>query len=467
MKDRNTSIDVFDFLVEGDGYKESVSSVDTVTEETSNGTIKESSGHEYEEPEEPDERDECEEIEDLDENNDCYMFEGSPVRVQTPAEDNEQKEESSDEYQVGEDDASSDEEPHTPSIIVQSADLAPEVFYRSMSDSGISMGSNSIEASLSSLPPKRSVVREEFLSRSAPRPSSRNELAVIDPRWTWNTSPGPFHDGCIPPPAPMPPPITYDMPLFPPYPPYTPYGTPPPMPEDEVRGPAIKIREPSQQEVRPKCFRAFTKVSTRVILHLQDDIAELEGELSVLDGKLDAIEADYGSDEEAPAHPGTTKHMLKARESEIYDELQFKLPQYSSALEGMQKIEGMSQPAVKSDLTKHHRWLESRISPLFRARHLVGNDLRTFSKAKSQETETVATPGKDTQFLVYSVLINTLLPFMAFKLVTNILTRLILLIIIAVIGATVQDRTKTKIRAEDAKCILMCISISFFAAVFL
>lgn len=436
----------------------------------------------FEDHQEPDEPEACKPSTAIERDNDLdeLIESNEPHNVLEPTdpfidhiEDNENDQDNQYNYTANEanqiDDENdadrSDEEPFTPDIVVHKEDSDPEVYYRSMSDSGISMGSCSMDASIASSPRKMPVLPEESLSRPSSQSRWGSELAVVDPRWTWNTSPGPFYEGFIPPPAPVPPPVMYDMPVYPPYPPYTPYGTPPPMPEDEIRGPAIKIREPSHLEIKPKCFRSFTKMSTRLILQLQDDIAELEGELSVLDAELDCIEAESGSEDEASLRPGTAKHMLKARECEIYQELQSKFDQYVRSLKSMQKIEKMSQPAVASDLTRYHRWLESRISPSKRARHLVSNDLRTLSTTKPAEI--TKAPTQDTQFMVYSALVNTLLPLVTFKLVSSVLSRLILLIIIVIIGVTVPDRTKNQIKLEDMNCILVCVGISAFAAFFL
>lgn len=466
--DKNRSVDVFDFLVEKDGSQESLSMMDHTTDELVDDYVDDDHEHEFEDLDEQEECNKCQEKEGLNECEECAGLEVEPEQAEFligPCDDSNQDKQRYMADQAAEGDIDSDGEVLTPDIVINTEDTDPERYYRSMSDSGISMGNCSMDTSLASLPSRHSVGPNAPLSRPSSRSRTGNELAVIDPRWTWSTSPGPFHDGHIPPPAPVPPPIMYEMPPYPPYPPYTPYGTPPPMPEEETRGPVIRIREPSHQDVKPGCFRSFAKVSTRVLLQLQDDIAELEGELSVLDAEVDAIEAESGSDEDVPAHPNSAKRMLKARELEIYDELQFKLGQYSSALENMHKMESISQPATKADLTKHHRWLEARISPSYKARHLVSNDLRTFSKIDTSEK--AAAPGYDTQFLAYTAVVNTLLPLMLFKLVNSVLTRLILLVVVVISGATVHDRTKTKVRAEDINCILLCVGISASAAFFL
>lgn len=464
INDKNRSVDVFDFLVEKDGSKESLALVKQTTGDDVDASD-EISENDFEDLDEQEEGDSSEEAEDPDETGESERCPDDHVGSRT--EHDEENRENIAGDQAAEGDTDSDGEAAIPpAVIIHTEDAEPERYYRSMSDSGISMGNCSMDTSLASLPPRHSVPQEGPHSRPPSRSHTGNELAIIDPRWTWSTSPGPFHDGYIPPPAPVPPPIMYEVPPYPPYPPYTPYGTPPPMQEEEEpRGPAIKIREPSQQDIKPKCFRSFTKVSTRVMLQLQDDIAELDGELSVLDAELDAIEADSGSsDDEASTRPGTVKHMLKAREFEIYNELQFKLGQYASTLENMHKIESMSRPATKSDLTKHHRWLETRISPSFRARHLVSSDLRTFSKGDATDNATVS--GHDTQFLAYVAIVNTLIPLLTFKLFNSVTTRLLLLIVIVISGVTVHDRTKSKIQSADINCIVACVGISFFAAFF-
>ena len=234
--------------------------------------------------------------------------------------------------QVSEDEADNESqasEGETPTAkaqpIAHTDESDPEGYYRSMSDSGISMGSSS---SAYSHPQQHHlpVLPEEPSGWLPSRPPQGTELALVDPRWAWpNPSPQPYPDGYIPPPCPPPPPaVVYDVPVNQ-YPPYTPYGTPPPMPTEEIRRPAITVREPTDRHVKPRCFRSFSKVSTRLILQMQDEIADLEEELKLLDEEADAAEEDSESDSPQSRH-GKQEH--KAREDEIYGELHVKLDDY-------------------------------------------------------------------------------------------------------------------------------------------
>ncbi|KAK5077628.1 hypothetical protein LTR24_009489 [Lithohypha guttulata] len=350
-----------------------------------------------------------------------------------------------------------------PEPIAHMDESDPEGFYRSLSDSGISMGSSSSASGFSRrhhLP----ALPEEPPGRPSPQPYLGNELALADPRWMWPTSsPRPYTEGYIPPPCPPPPPaVIYDVPVYP-YPPYTPYGTPPPAPAEGVHRPPITIREPTNRHVKPQCFRSFSKLSTRLILQMQDDIANLEEELKLLDEEDDAAEerSESGS---PPSRRGTQDR--KVREEEVYRELHVKLDNYYHALEMIQKVDRISQPAVTADLTTHHRWLESRVLERDRTRALVGSDLRKFTTGGLPEE--VRPPQMfQPQYLAYSALVNAVVPLLMYKLISGILNRLVLLFLAVVAGSIVQEKMRTKIGKDELTCTLVCVSISAFAAVFL
>ncbi|KAK5936640.1 hypothetical protein PMZ80_011105 [Knufia obscura] len=348
-----------------------------------------------------------------------------------------------------------------PIALIDDAD--PEGFYRSMSDSGISMGSGS---SVSGLPPRHNLppLLEEPPARPSPRLRPGTELALVDPRWAWSTSsPQPYHDGYIPPPCPPPPPaVAYDVPMYQ-YPPYTPYGTPPPAPAESVRRPTITVREPTGRDTKAPCFRSFSKVSTRLILQMQDDIADLEEELKLLDEEEDAAEE---SSEPSSRQSRHEKHDRKARKEEVYRELHVKLDNYYHALEMTQKVDSISQPAVTTDLTTYHKWLESRILERDRIRPLVGSDLRRFTTIPLPEEVKLAQTFQP-QYLAYSALVNAVVPLIMFKLISGVLNRLILLSLVVVAGSIVQDKMRTKIGKDELTCTLVCVCIAAFAALLL
>lgn len=350
-------------------------------------------------------------------------------------------------------------------------DHEPEGYYRSMSDSGISMGSSG------SFQHPLPIVHEEPDSRPSSRNKYQNELALIDPRWHWPAlSPQPPHDGYIPPPCPQPPPaaIMYEVPVYNPYPypyPPTPYSTPPPpMPEPYVREP-LEIREPKGQRNKPSYFRSFGRMNSRLLLRMEDDLADLEEELRQVEEEIDTAEHDS---DHSTSSSGSVIRELKLREAEIYTEFHAKLDDYYHALEMKQKVDEISSPAKLSDLPKHRQWLESRILQPDRIRRLINNDLRKFSPKRqaieidqTQKTTTIQEPVFHPQYLAYTAFINGVLPLIMFKFCTGVLNRLILLLTIIVIGSTVQDRVSVSVGRNELTCTLVCICISAFAAVFL
>ncbi|KAJ9653400.1 hypothetical protein H2198_007398 [Neophaeococcomyces mojaviensis] len=400
------------------------------------------------------------------------MNETEKAKAESEAEDEPQVEPESD--------SSSDEETASvvPEVILHVEEEEPEGYYRSMSDSGISMGSSSSGRSVagcvrrSHLP----VLPEEPASRPASSHQHSSELALMDPRCAWHSSsPGPYPEGYIPPPVPQPPQIVYDNSLYPPYP-YPSYETHSPSPDFYSHIPSINIREPSRRKCKPECFRSFTKISARLLLQLQDEIAEMEEEITMLDEESDSADdaSEHGS---SPSRQDI--QASRARREHLYGELHMKLDQYCKdiliccrsdspktdrSVEMMQKIDEMSRPADHSETSRHQAWLESRIFPSSKIPRLAQDDLRIF-KDNRPNLNMTPKPSFQLEYLIYTTLINTVLPLLMFKLIHGVLNRLILLSIVIIIGASVQDRTKTKVTEEDRNCTILCVCVSVFAAI--
>lgn len=134
----------------------------------------------------------------------------------------------------------------------------------------------------------------------------------------------------------------------------------------------------------------------------------------------------------------------------------------------MQKIDDISLPATKSDLPKHHRWLESRILQPERVRRLISNDLRKFG-TRNKAVEVVTTQDRSflPRYLAYTALINGVLPLVMFKMISGVLNRLIIQLTVIIVGCMVQGRAGTVIGKDELTCTLVCICISAFAAIFL
>ena len=221
----------------------------------------------------------------------------------------------------------------------------PERYYRSMSDSGISMSSAGDH-------PKRPplVVEEPYNLR--PPDFRPRDLALVDPRVMWPPfSPQPRTDRFIPPPCPPPPPAVMLDHMYS-YRPYTPYDTPPAEQEGVRRVPALLIREPVingkeivNQSSKPSCFRPFTKLSARLLLQMQDEIADLEAELKLLDEETDIADR---LDERHSASRHETR-IRQDRESDIYEELHVKLENYCMSLKSCGTFANNPRPRSRDD----------------------------------------------------------------------------------------------------------------------
>lgn len=208
----------------------------------------------------------------------------------------------------------------------------PEDFYRYASDSGVADStygslSGSVQGqrlpSLPEEPHSRPLSSHSYLGQPG-------DLVPFDPRWHWNSSspvaptiPYPI-EGYIPPPCPPPPPAVpcYDFP--PHYPDIHPGVQTPPSYRGTDYGLTFDVREPVGVENNPRCFRSFTKLSTQLLLQMQNDITELESELEAYDAEAERNppNASYGSND----------RLSLPQRAEICQELHFKLDQYCNAL---------------------------------------------------------------------------------------------------------------------------------------
>ena len=134
------------------------------------------------------------------------------------------------------------------------------------------------------------------------------------------------------------------------------------------------------------------------------------------------------------------------------------------SVETMKKMDDISRPVIDSESSAYQAWLESRIFPSSKVHRLAHEDLRAFKSAQPC-LNTTSKPSFPFLYLAYTTLINAVLPLLIFKLVNGVLNRLILLSSIVAVGASVQDRLKTKVMQEEMACTVICVCISVFAAI--
>lgn len=129
-------------------------------------------------------------------------------------------------------------------------------------------------------------------------------------------------------------------------------------------GPASAVFQPAQ--TLPPLYRRFTSLNHRLLLHLQDELSELEEELAYLDG-LDTAQRTHPSS--APGRlvirPASRRQAalsgseLEWRKSDVMGRISAKLHLYNETLARFQATEGLSRPR-EEDVEVYGEYLTSK-----------------------------------------------------------------------------------------------------------
>ncbi|KAJ4992578.1 hypothetical protein SVAN01_01961 [Stagonosporopsis vannaccii] len=179
-------------------------------------------------------------------------------------------------------------------------------------------------------------------------------------------------------------------------------------------------------------YRKFEELNHRVLLHLQDEISELEEELRQLDQEI--AEASPGA-QTGHRHPASRRgdsqfgNELHRRRIDILGQVFLKLEQYNKALSAFNEVKHLPS-ARSSDVDKYRAWMKQR-KPIHEAesRFLERQaDLVTFSMKRHSSVD----PSAGTSQHVAMWL--PLLPFVAFSIVPSLLGRMVVIALISAAG---------------------------------
>ncbi|CAO2654411.1 Nn.00g111440.m01.CDS01 [Neocucurbitaria sp. VM-36] len=177
-------------------------------------------------------------------------------------------------------------------------------------------------------------------------------------------------------------------------------------------------------------YRKFEHLNHRVLLHLQDEICELEEELRYLD---ECIAQTTPRDEAGHAYPASRRGdaryggELHYRRTELLGRIFQKLGQYNQALSSFNNLLKDLDPASPEDTHAYRAWMEKR-EPIddLESRFLERkHDLLAVSRRPS-----VSTPRGAGHHSAAVFPLTLVLPLMAFAIVPNLLGRLFVLMLI-------------------------------------
>lgn len=317
----------------------------------------------------------------------------------------------------------------------------PEKFYRTLSDSEISMGSASSLFPLfpdSPATKRLSIVQEETLSPAI----HGSNLPLTQTQWLWSMY------------CPSPPPVVpvSTAPVIIPEGQQCSYRRCPPSEPLELNPSTATTSEPDDVSSQPQCFRLFTKLSNRHLLEMQDELADMEDELELLDSELELVDRDR------TLLPDRAS-FLSARRHQLLQELAVKLESYYRRLKLIDELKVASEPTSMEKTFVYTRWLSRTLQPSYRASRLTGPDLHNLSLRGSTTRSGAGNP-------TYLTITNFLIPLLLYKLIRDVLNRLIVLALAIVIGNMVKEKYRMPNGAHDRLLVILFASVST-AAVFL
>ncbi|OAG03666.1 uncharacterized protein CC84DRAFT_1149243 [Paraphaeosphaeria sporulosa] len=185
----------------------------------------------------------------------------------------------------------------------------------------------------------------------------------------------------------------------------------------------------SGEEAVAPMYRKFENLNHRVLLHLQDEIAELEEELRYLDECIaQCSPRDHAGRHHPASRRGDARYggELHYRRTELLGRIYLKLGQYNSALTSFNTMVKTLDPANAEDVQAYRSWME-KCTPIdhTETRFLEHkNDLLTVSEGGSASTVGGVIPRQSGAIWLPLVLV---LPLMAFAIVPGLLGRLVIL----------------------------------------
>ncbi|KAF9696823.1 hypothetical protein EKO04_005250 [Ascochyta lentis] len=186
-------------------------------------------------------------------------------------------------------------------------------------------------------------------------------------------------------------------------------------------------------------YRKFEQLNHRVLLHLQDEISELEEELRHLDH--DIAQASPGG-QTGHHHPASRRgdglhgNELHRRRIDVLGRVYQKLEQYNRALSAFSDIKNLPS-ARPLDVDRYRAWMKQR-NPIHEAE----------SRFLERQADLVAFPPRGEADVGYGVGTNQhaamwlpLLPLMAFSVVPSLLGRIMVIALISAAGLRMVTST--------------------------
>ncbi|KIW11331.1 hypothetical protein PV08_10631 [Exophiala spinifera] len=242
---------------------------------------------------------------------------------------------------------------------------------------------------------------------------------------------------------------------------------PPPPKEASLSGYDLVAHKLMHEEL-PPVFRRFQKSNYRMLLQLQDEISEMEDDLAALDLKDSRrrLKVD-GSTSPASRRLSWewTQSDLQSHRLEVLGRLYIKLEQYYQALLSAQKVQRLSASPTQPDLERFRTWMREK-NPLSAPESKFLDHEDDLICLTSNSTSSSAT-GSNIGFVPACIVSTSLLPLFCFKIVTGVLSRLIILVVLlAVELGSLEKLDRSKV-GQHQQWIFACFGVLLLVALFL
>jgi uncharacterized membrane protein len=229
---------------------------------------------------------------------------------------------------------------------------------------------------------------------------------------------------------------------------------------------------PAKGKVVPM-YRKFENLNHRVLLHLQDEISELEEELRFIDESIARTIPGHEVGQMVPASRRADARYggeLHYKRTDLLGRIYLKLGQYNSALTSFSTMKQKLDPANAGDIQAYHEWMEKH-----------GAIDQTESRFLEHKTDLIALPqitlkrkpkpvaqahvGGTTAGLAQSAAIGLplilILPLVAFAMIPGLLGRLFIISLIGAAEVAVVSSTPELMGLLSVKEWTYCASIYF------
>ncbi|GAB1211705.1 hypothetical protein ATERTT37_000829 [Aspergillus terreus] len=206
----------------------------------------------------------------------------------------------------------------------------------------------------------------------------------------------------------------------------------------------------SKEPRLPPLYRRFEDLNHRVLLHLQDEISQLEEDLRVLDDYDEMHRVSTAEQEGSKKMPASRRMDVQAqvysslhyRREEVMGQLTHKIEQYNNALSAYSKVLQTLPSAAEEDVATYRSWMRKH-TPIIAAetRFLdYATDLVSLTPRTAAAAPSAMTP-------VYSAIVIAsaaiLLPLLAFSMIAEFSGRLLVVAVVGGAAAAIASNYST------------------------